>query len=124
LQLPRFHLMERQSTGRRLAPTASIDAASSSRRIPVCCVIVIESRTETPRGSLHGCPGHDVVGCPTQWLSRSLQSGIGFLRNLIPDHPWVFLTVDFPEIKISQEKVGLTTFLVNHGVVKVSPGRR
>src|SRR6266508_6498680 len=36
---------------------------------------------------------------PTQRLSRSLQSGIGFLRYLIPDLPWVFLTVDFPGSK-------------------------
>ena len=53
---------------------------------------------------------------PTQRLSQSLQSGIGFLRDLIPDLPWVFLTVDFPESKTSQEKAGLTTFRVNHGI--------
>src|SRR6266511_2349831 len=37
-------------------------AASSSRRIPVDCIIVIGSRTETPRGSQHGYPHRDVVG--------------------------------------------------------------
>src|SRR6266511_5440508 len=62
LLLTRFHLIVRQSTAcRRLAPAAPGGVASSSRRIPVCCVIVIESRTETPRGSLHGCPYRDVV---------------------------------------------------------------
>jgi hypothetical protein len=53
---------------------------------------------------------------PIQRLSRSLQLGIGFFRNLIPDLPWVFLTVDFPGSKTSQEKAGLTTFRVNHGI--------
>src|SRR5262245_57872318 len=62
LRLARFHSLERQSTERRLAPAAPKGAASSSRRIPVCCVIVIESRTETPRGSQHGYPYRDVVG--------------------------------------------------------------
>jgi len=124
-RLARFQLMERQSTaGRRLAPAAPAGAASSSRRIPVVCVIVRESRTETPGGSQRGCPRRDVVSCLTQRLSRSLQSGLSFLRHLIPDLPSVFLAVNFPELKATQEKAGLTTFHVNHGVVKVSPRRR
>jgi len=53
---------------------------------------------------------------PVQRLSRSLQSGVGFLRDLIPDLPWVFLAVDFPESKTFQEKAGLTTFRVNHRI--------
>jgi hypothetical protein len=36
---------------RRLAPAASIETASSSRRILVSCIIVKESRAERPRGS-------------------------------------------------------------------------
>jgi hypothetical protein len=45
--------------------TEGFGSASSSRRIPVCCVIVIESRSETPRGSLLGFPRRDVAGCKT-----------------------------------------------------------
>jgi hypothetical protein len=41
---------------RRLAPAASSETASSSRRIPVSCIIVKESRTERPRGSQRGYP--------------------------------------------------------------------
>ena len=56
LRLARFQLMERQSTaGRRLAP-AALRAASSSRRIPVSCIIVKVSRAERPRGSQRGYP--------------------------------------------------------------------
>src|SRR5215831_11011003 len=40
---------------RRLAP-AALWTASSSRRIPVSCIIVKESRTERPRGSQRGYP--------------------------------------------------------------------
>jgi hypothetical protein len=39
---------------RRLAPAASSETASSSRRIPVSCIVVKESRTERPRGSQRG----------------------------------------------------------------------
>src|SRR6266508_2854753 len=53
---------------------------------------------------------------PTQRLSRSLQSGIGFLRDLKPHVLQSFLTFDFPESKASQEKARLTTFRVNHGI--------
>src|SRR5262245_63680831 len=41
---------------RRLAPAASSETASSSRRIPVSCIIVKESRAERPRGSQRGYP--------------------------------------------------------------------
>jgi hypothetical protein len=48
---------------------------------------------------------HQVMSCrtgitainATSCRNRSLQSGLGFLRHLIPDLPWVFLAVDFPE---------------------------
>jgi hypothetical protein len=40
---------------RRLAP-AALWAASSSRRIPVSCIIVKVSRAERPRGSQRGYP--------------------------------------------------------------------
>ena len=47
---------------------------------------------------------------PTQRLSRSLQSGIGFLRHLILDLPWVFLAVDFPEFEFLRRRPGLPRF--------------
>src|SRR5262249_32438769 len=40
---------------RRLAP-AALWAASSSRRIPVSCIVVKEFRAERPRGSQRGSP--------------------------------------------------------------------
>ena len=56
---------------RRLAPAASW-TASSSRRIPVSCVIVKESRTERPRGSQRGYPCRKtaiLVVTIRHWLS-------------------------------------------------------
>src|SRR5215831_14770650 len=57
---------------RRLAPAASSETASSSRRIPVSCIIVKESRTERPRGSQRGYPDHGVAD--------------GYQLNGYPDH--------------------------------------
>jgi len=45
---------------RRLAP-AALWTASSSRRIPVSCIIVKVSRAERPRGSQRGYPCHKTA---------------------------------------------------------------
>src|SRR5215831_17570046 len=92
---------------RRLAPAASSETASSSRRIPVSCIIVKESRAERPRGSQRGYPCRKRLS----WL---LQSGVGFLRDPLPGLPWASLAVGFP---LEAEKVGLTTFRDNHRIV-------
>jgi hypothetical protein len=57
---------------RRLAPAASSETASSSRRIPVSCIIVKESRAERPRGSQRGYPCRKtaiLVVTTRRWLS-------------------------------------------------------
>jgi hypothetical protein len=54
-------------------------------------------RSERPRGSLRDCSRRDLdQGDWSQRLSRSLQSGIRFLRDPLPDLPWALLTVGFP----------------------------
>ena len=57
----------------------------------------------------------------TQRLSRSLQSGLGLLRDPLPDLPSALLAVSFPELRVSQAEAGLTTFRVPHRIVQVSP---
>jgi hypothetical protein len=114
LRLARFQFMEGQSTAeRRLAPAAPLGAASGSRRIPVLCIVVIEIRSERPRGSLRDYSRRDIdQGDWSQRLSRSLQSGVGFLRDPLPGLPWASLAVGFPRLQRVEEKVGLTTFRV------------
>jgi|SRR6187431_2395112 hypothetical protein len=105
--------MERRSTtGRRLA-LAALWAASSSRRIPVCCVIVKVFRAERPRGSLLGYPDHDVVdgnqlnGYPDHYNQAFAFSAIFYPASHQPSSRSAFRWA---------EKVGLTTFRVNHEI--------
>src|SRR5215470_3482236 len=64
LRLACFQSMECQSiAGRRFAPAVFCETASSSRRIPVCCVVVKVILAERPRGSQHSYLCRDVVIC-------------------------------------------------------------
>ena len=114
LRLACFQLIERQSTDeRRLAPAAPFGAASSSRRIPVFCVVVIVIRTERPRGSLHDYSHRDLD--QGDWPRAAIP--------IITIGPWLSPRsftrppVGFPCGRLSstlkvEEKVGLTTFHV------------